>query len=117
MGGLGTSKHALDPIAGLVGQREQVQFSKQSRMIREGEKNIAAKMELAPCPCISFTDLFWVEKGKSHPSTPDDERHWELKQGTCELRRERRLIHKQALESVPKCCPQLSPRSCLTLSL
>ena len=50
MGSLGTLKPAFVPVAGLVGEREQVQFSRTDQDNPQRKNNVAAKMELASHP-------------------------------------------------------------------
>ena len=50
MGSLGTLKPAFIPVAGLVDEREQVQFSRTDQDNPQRKNNVAAKMELASHP-------------------------------------------------------------------
>ena len=50
VGSLGTLKHAFIPVAGLVGEREQVQFTRTDQDNPQTKNNVAAKMELASHP-------------------------------------------------------------------
>ena len=108
MGSLGTLKPAFVPVAGLVGEREQVQFSRTDQDNPQRKNNVAAKMELASHPWIlPLIYPVWT-KGENHLPTLEDEKCCELKQGAWECRSKCNLVYKQALTRLPGCCPQLS---------